>query len=190
MSPLRTLPLALMAFALVGARQPDAIHYVLDRSHSAVSAQVPFLGFASKTARFPDMSGAFAVSPADPSAVSMQVEIDARTLTTGDAQTRTLRGRSFFDVTNHPTLHFTATRMAMRGDRAASVDGMLTARGVTRPVRLDVTFSAPPMETGGTQPIELVARTTVDRTRFGMTAWPLVVGRMVEVTIRARMLPD
>ncbi|MDF8335030.1 YceI family protein [Novosphingobium cyanobacteriorum] len=185
-----TFATAPLLFLLTAAVEPQHIRYALDKSHSNVSARVAFLGLSTKTARFPDMNGTFAVSPADPSAVTMQVDIDARTLTTGDSQTKTLRGKSFFDVGRYPTLRFVASRMDMHGDRAATVDGQLTAKGITRPIRLDVTFSAPPMETGGTQPIELVANTTVDRNRFGMTAWPLVVGRMVKVTIRARMVPQ
>jgi polyisoprenoid-binding protein YceI len=66
----------------------------------------------------------------------------------------------------------------------------VTARGVTRPARLTVTFDVPPASVTGREPIALTATTTIDRRQFGMTAYPLIVGRKVTIRIRARMVPD
>lgn len=189
----RRLGLAFTALCMAlvaGTARADGIRYVVDRPASAVEAKVAFLGFAHKTARFPDMSGTFTLSPADLEAIDMIVDIDARTLTTGDSQTKILRGKDFFDVKRFPTVRFVGKRMRLTGDRTAVVDGQITARGVTRPLRLDVRFSAPPMASGGTQPIALTASTRIDRSAFGMTAYPFVVGRMVDVAIHARMVPQ
>jgi polyisoprenoid-binding protein YceI len=191
-----TLPARLiLAFAaLLALLQPAwamaaDLRYVIDSSASQVDAKVPFFGIASKTAKFPDMAGTFNLSFADLGALDMVVEIDARTLTTGDAQAKTLKGKSFFDVARHPTLRFVGRRLKMTGERTATVEGDITARGVTRPIQLAVTFSVPPFSTGGTQPISIVGTGVIDRRQFGMTAFPLIIGAMVNVTIRARMVP-
>jgi polyisoprenoid-binding protein YceI len=165
------------------------LRYVIDRSASHVDAKVAFLGIASKTAKFPDMSGTFNLSFANLEALDMVVDIDARTLTTGDSQTKTLKGRQFFDVARHPTVRFVGRHLKMTGDRTATVEGDITARGVTRPIKLAVTFSVPPFSTGGTQPISIVGTGVIDRRQFGMTAFPWIIGAMVNVTIRARMVP-
>ena len=47
----------------------------------------------------------------------------------------------------------------------------------------------PPGEATGRAPIALTATTTIDRRDFGMTAYPLIVGRKVKIRIRARMVP-
>ena len=180
--------LPVIAVLSCGAQDP-AFRYALDTQGSDVKARVAFFGLASKTARFPDISGSFAVTPTDIGSARMDVDIDARSLTTGDGQTAILRGRQFFDVKRYPTLHFSGQHMEMTGDRTATIDGAMTAHGVTRPIRLAITFATPPMETGGTQPIALVGTTSVDRYAYGMRAFPLIVGRMVNVTIRARMVP-
>lgn len=166
------------------------LRYVIDRSASEVVAKVPFFGIASKTAKFPDMSGTFNLSFADLEALDMVVDIDARTLTTGDAQAKTLKGKSFFDVARHPTVRFVGRKLKLTGERTATVEGDITARGVTRPIKLDITFSVPPFSTGGTQPISIVGTGVIDRRQFGMTAFPLIIGAMVNVTIRARMVPN
>lgn len=165
------------------------LRYVVDKSASAVDAKVALFGIASKTARFPDMSGTFNLSFANMEALDMVVDIDARTMTTGDSQTKTLRGKQFFDVANHPTVRFVGKHLRMTGDRSAFVEGQITARGVTRPIKLNVTFSVPPMSTGGSQPISIVGTGVIDRRQFGMTAFPWIIGALVHITIRARMVP-
>ena len=189
--PLRFLILFAMLFAVLqpAAHAAGDLRYVIDKTASRVDAKVPFLGIASKTARFPDMSGTFNLSFANMEALDMVVDIDARTLTTGDAQTKTLRGKQFFDVARHPTIRFVGKRLNMTGDRTATVEGNITARGITRPIKLDVTFSVPPVSTGGSLPISIVGKGVIDRRQFGMTAFPWIIGAMVNVTISARMVP-
>lgn len=193
---MRRLALAALSVLLLaaGASLPTAavaqetLRYVVDRAASHVDARVAFFGIASKSAHFPDMTGTFDVSPLDLESMKMAVDIDARTLTTGDSETKRLRGRQFFDVANHPVLHFVGSRMTMTGERTALVEGRMTARGVTQPIKLNVTFSIPPVETGGYQPITITGTTTIDRYAFGMRAFPWIIGRMVSVRISARMV--
>lgn len=191
-SPFSRLFSALAALALLllpAAAMAGDLRYVVDKSASKVDAKVAFLGIATKTAHFPDMTGTFNLSFADLEALDMVVDIDARTLTTGDSQAKTLKGKSFFDVANHPTVRFVGRHLKMTGEKTAEVEGDITARGVTRPIKLAITFSVPPFSTGGTQPISIVGTGVIDRRQFGMTAYPWIIGSMVHVTIRARMVP-
>ena len=163
--------LALPFSSLLGSplrAQSGLRHYVVDAKASRVDARVAFLGVSSKTALFPDMTGA---------------------LTTGDSQTRLLRGKQFFDVARYPTVTFTGNRMQLTGDRTATVSGIMTARGVSRPKTMAIVFSAPPAETSGTDPLQVTGTTTIDRREFGMKAFPLIVGNMVRVKISARVVP-
>lgn len=184
---------AITALAMAGhpaaQNQPRQVRYVVDDSRSAVEARVPFLGLAHRTARFPDMSGTISFAIDDYEAVDMNFVVDARTLTTGDSQTARLRGRHFFDVARHPTVSFTGHHIRFTSTRTAQVTGEMTARGVTRPASVAVTFSSPPMDSGGTMPLTVEATTRIDRRQFGMTAFPLIIGNDVDVTIHARVVP-
>lgn len=184
-----TLLVLPLLFTLPASAQGDQRRYMIDDPNSQVEAQVRFLGLAHKTARFPDMKGTLRFSIGNYEAIDMVADIDARTLTTGDSETKRLRGRQFFDVEHHPTVRFVGERMQLTGDRTATVTGRITARGVTRPVTLTVAFSMPPFETTGNEALGIVGTTTIDRRQFGMTAFPLVVGNQVKVTIRARLVP-
>ena len=175
---------------LVGAATPT-YRYRIDAEHSTVSARVAFLGLASKTARFPKVRGGIALQPDQLDAIDLDVELDATALTAGDPVTLgRLKGKNFFDVERYPTITFSGRRMTMTGPVTAIVEGTIRARGVTRPSVLQVAFAAPPARATGREPIRLSARTTINRTDFGMTAYALLVGKKVTVSINAQMVPD
>ncbi|MBC2666976.1 YceI family protein [Novosphingobium flavum] len=157
---------------------------------SEVSARVAFFGIASKTARFPKVSGSVTLTPGRPEAIDLDITIDAAALTAGDPTTlRRLKGPAFFDIARHPTVTFRGETMTTTGPRNAAVRGQLTARGVTRPTVLNVTFAADPAQLTGGEPIALSGRAVIDRRVFGMTAYSGIVGRKVTITLDAWMQP-
>lgn len=175
--------------ALAGAA-PHTTAYVVDSKASSVSAKVGFLGLGSKTAGFPQMSGKVLLEPDRPDRIDLDVTLDARALTAPDKVTLgRLRGEKFFWVERYPTIRFVGERMALSGDRKGTISGTLTARGVTQPVTLAVVFDNPPLSTAPGEALTLTGTTTIDRRKFGMTAYSLVVGRQVTITLKARMVP-
>lgn len=182
---------AVLALLFATAASAPALRYQLDGTHSQVAAKVGVMGLASKTARFPKMTGGISLTPERLETIALDVSLDARALiATDDATTKQLRGPKFFDVERHPTVRFAGQRMTMTGATSARVDGTITARGVTRPARLSVTFAQPPAQATGREPIALTASGTIDRLEFGMTSYSLFVGKKVTITIKARMVPD
>lgn len=182
-------PLAAAWLLLAGAA-PHTAAYVVDSTASSVSAKVGFLGLGSKTAGFPQMSGKVLLEPARPDRIDLDVTLDARALTAPDKVTLArLRGEKFFWVQRYPTIRFVGERMALAGDRMGTISGTLTARGVTQPVTLAVAFDKPPLSTARGEALTLTGTTTIDRRKFGMTAYSLVVGKQVTITLKARMVP-
>lgn len=180
---------ALPLLLAISAASP-LYHYRLDGDHSDVDARVGFFGVASKTAHFSKMSGAISLQPDRLDAIDLDVELDARALTAADSATLgRLKGPNFFDVDHTPTVSFAGHRMMMTGPVTATVDGEITARGVRRPVVLQVAFSQPPAKATGREPIQFSARAMIDRRDFGMTAYSFIVSKKVAITISARMVP-
>jgi polyisoprenoid-binding protein YceI len=181
--------LAVAALALIGAASPT-YHYQLDGAHSTVTARVPYLGLGSKTAVFPAMKGSIRLTPDRLDDIDLYVELDARALTAGNkGDTASLRGRDFFDVTHFPTVTFSGHKMVMTSAVTARLDGAITARAITRPASLAITFRDPPARATGHDPVVLRATTTIDRRQFGMTAYGWAIGKNVKITIDARMVP-
>ena len=148
------------------------------------------MGFGSKVARFPQMRGSIQLNPARLDTIGLEVELDANAMSAGSqSDTAYLRGKDFFDVGQYPVVRFAGRRMLMTGPTTAQIEGLITTRGVTRPTTLAVTFRDPPARANGRDPIELSARTSINRKDFGMTAYSVVVGKTVTISIDARLMP-
>lgn len=185
----RLIVLPLAALSMLGNSAGVAQRYTLDTSGSNVSAQVPFFGLASKTARFPKMQGMVTIVPGAPEQAVIDVTFDATAIEAPDSLTlERLRGDKFFWVEKYPTIRFAGRSLKLTSPTRGTVSGELTARGVTRPATLDVTFAADPVAQAG-KPVSFTGTTTIDRRQFGMKAYQLVVGNKVAITLKARMLP-
>jgi polyisoprenoid-binding protein YceI len=79
-----------------------------------------------------------------------------------------LQSPDFFDAERFPELRFTAREIRLDGDGNVSVEGELTIKGVTKPVAVTGTVTAPLQDAYGNDRIGLNLATTVDRTDFGV----------------------
>lgn len=176
---------------LVGASAPAGQIYSVDAAASSLSAKVPFLGLGRKSAGFPDVAGTIRLDRERPEDFELDVTIDATALTAGDNLTLTrLKGDKFFWVEKHPTVRFVGRKIKLTSPTQGSVEGDLTARGVTQPVTLAVTFDMPPSQASASDIITLTGTTRINRYDFGMKSYRLIVGKYVDIELRARMVPQ
>lgn len=164
--------------------------YTLDASASNVSAKVPFFGLSSKTAKFPKMSGRVTIVPGQPERAVIDVTFDATALEAPDSVTlNRLRGKKFFWVEKYPSVRFVGKSLTMKSATKGTVSGQLTARGVTQPQVLEVTFDTDPLTAANGKPVSFTGTTKIDRRKYGMKSYQLIVGNKVDIKLRARMLP-
>ena len=152
---------------------------------------------------FKNVHGQLNFDPANAQNSSVEVEIDARGLWTGEPDRDAhLRSADFLDVEHFPTITFRSREVSLLGDHDYSVLGDLTIRGVTRPCKFRVTYrgqwQTPWWESGVDKGPKtragFMATTTINRHDFGVS-WnaPLdrggiVVGDLVEITIDAEAI--
>lgn len=79
-----------------------------------------------------------------------------------------LQSPDFFDAGRYPELTFSGSELAFEGDDVV-IQGELTLRGVTLPVELRGTISAPGVDAYGKDRIGVSLSTEVDRTAFGVS---------------------
>lgn len=187
--PTRLVLLPLLAlFALGNSAAP--LTYTLDASASSVSAKVPFFGLSSKTAKFPKMSGKVTIVPGQPERAVIDVTFDATALQAPDSVTlERLRGEKFFWVEKYPSVRFVGKSLTMKSATKGTVSGQLTARGVTQPQVLEVTFDTDPLNAPRGKAVSFTGTTKIDRRKYGMKSYQLIVGNKVDIKLRARMLP-
>lgn len=71
---------------------------------------------------------------------SLNVTIDTTSVDTGlPLFNKHIQGKDFFDTAKFPTASFISNKINFDGDKVASVDGILTLKGISKPVTLKVT---------------------------------------------------
>lgn len=158
--------------------------YELDGTHSQVIASVDHMGFSSTLVYFKTVSGSLNYDPAKPEASTVDVSINPASLDTGHAERDDrLRGPMFFDVAQFPAATYKGTSLRKIDANHATVNGVLTLHGVSKPVALDVTFNGVGKGMMGDARIGLSARATFKRSDFGMSGFSPVVGDTVNLVI-------
>jgi len=135
-----------------GSELPQPGRWSIDPVHSSITAIARHFGIASIRGRINRFSGSITVAePIERSAV--QARMEAESVDTGNKDRDDhLRSADFLDSANHPDIDYEGTGVTpLSGDRWA-VDGQLTLRGITRPVRLDLSYlGTGPDPFGGTR---------------------------------------
>lgn len=112
--------------------------YTIDSSHTFPHFQVNHLGFSTMHGRFDKTEGKLTIDMAKKTG-SVQVKIDAASVNTGFAKRdEHLRSPDFFNAAEFPAITYDSTKVTIRDDKSATVEGNLTMVGVTKPVTLQV----------------------------------------------------
>lgn len=171
--------------------------YKIDPAHTNLSFRVSHLGYSHYTAGFDKVDGTLQFDPAKPSAMSLDVTIDPRSLdlnTPPAGFLEELLGKTFFDAAAFPSMTFKSTKVEVTGPKTADVTGDLTLHGVTKAVTLATTFNGGYAANAfdGAR-IGFSAKGSLKRSDFGMgSGLPAPgtnfgVGDTVEITIETEL---
>ena len=142
----------------------------IDSSHSSVHFSVRHLVIAKVRGSFTRWSGTVQVPEGDFSKATVAVTIDASSIDTGVADRDAhLKSADFFDVAQHPELHFVGKRVEPRSGGNIDVVGDLTIKGITREVILRVEQHGQAKDPWGNLRTAFSAKTSIDRKDFGLT---------------------
>ncbi len=127
-------------------------------------------------ASFEDFKGSFAMFNSDRHAGSAIVDINADSLDSETGFVSTiLKGESFFDVDNFPSMRFVGSGFEWFNESNAVLKGYLTIQNVTRPVAFYVELVDARVEDKYSERITVKATTTIKRSEFGIyTLLPVV----------------
>ena len=184
---LALLPCLLLVLACGSARaEPRA--YALDPVHTRIVFAIDHAGFSKALGAVSGSTGTLRFDAGDWHGAHVEVEIPLARLDLGDdAWNRAALARSLLDVEAHPVARFVSTRVEPVDANRAVVHGMLTLRGVSREIALEVALNAakryplPPFR----RTVGFSATAAISRADFGITAWKSVIGDRVELRIEA-----
>ena len=184
MKSLTRITLATALFALLGIANAAPQTYVVDGSHTFPRFSYSHFGLSTQLSSFKNTRGQV-VFDAQAKTGSVDITIDMKSVNTGfDDFNSHIQGEDFLDTAKHPTATFKSTRVVFEGDKSKSIDGVLTIKGVSKPVTLNVTsFLAMPHPMLKKPALGANAFTTIKRSEFNAGKFAPYVGDEVRIDI-------
>ncbi len=184
--------LALLVASTTGARAAPQL-YRFDRVHTQILFGVGHDGFSNALGMLHVAAGWLRFDADDWSASSCELDIDLASVDMGDAAwSRTVRGSGLLDADGHRYAHFVSTSARKTGKDEGVLEGRLTLRGITRPVRIAFRLNrhAPTIFALGKTVAGFTGSVQLDRTDFGITRNPGSIGRTVTVRLEIEAQRD
>jgi polyisoprenoid-binding protein YceI len=161
--------------------------WVIDPVHSSIIFSVRHLMVATVRGWFGAVNGTIQVGPDNRASVNAEVSIDS--IDTGSAQRDGhLKSADFFDAAQYPVATFTSGDVRVSGDDYV-LDGLLTIKGVTKPVTLSLQFYGMHPGAGDGHVAGIEAAVVLNRKDFGIDidlplgSGGVVVGDKVTVSL-------
>ena len=145
-----------------------------DMPHSRVGFIVKHFGLTFVHGHFRDYEVKLDLDEVDPTRSSIEVVIDATSMTT-DVQRRddATKGENYLETDQFPTISFKSKRIEPRGENRYGIVGDLSLHGVTRELTLDTTYAGEAVDARGTKLRGIAGRTTIRKSDFGIRGNPL-----------------
>lgn len=178
------LPLLACLLLVAGPVLAHPLDYRIDTVHSQVLFSASHDGYSNPVGRLAITRGWLRFDPDDWSASSVVADMDPASADLGDkGWNAAATGRNFLDAAQFPVAHFESVSVTKTGKDTGVIDGRLTLHGVTLPVQVTFTVNRVGATLFGFETIAgFSGHARLDRTRFGMTAFPKAIG--TEVTLR------
>jgi polyisoprenoid-binding protein YceI len=178
-----TLAAALVA-SLAGSAFAAPLTYTVDGNHTFPRFSYSHLGYSTQLSSFSNTTGQV-VFDAEAKTGSVDIVINTKSVNTGSVDFNGhIQGEDFLDTAKFPTATFKSTKVVFDGDKPASIEGLLTLKGVTKPVTLTVTLFQAMMHPMMHKPaIGANAFTIVKRSEFNAGKYAPYVGDEVRIDI-------
>lgn len=175
---------AALAASLLGSAAAAPLTYEVDSTHTFPRFSYSHFGLSTQLSSFSKTSGKVVFDAAAKTG-SVDIAIDLKSVNTGFADfNEHIQGEDFLHTAKFPTATFKSTKVVFEGDKPKAIDGLLTLKGVTRPVTLQLTsFLAMPHPMLKKPALGANAFTTIKRSEFNAGKFAPYVGDEVRIDI-------
>jgi polyisoprenoid-binding protein YceI len=184
-----TIALAVLASTLsvtVPARAAGPETWTVDPVHSTAQFTARHFGIVPVIGTIPIVKASVQLSASSQIPVAVSAELDASKLDThNDMRDSDLRSDHYFNVAATPTITFVSTKVDGSDPNHFTIAGNLTMHGQTHPILLNAQVVGAGKSPRGRSIIAYAATATIDRTQWGMTYGPLIVGSNIDLSINA-----
>lgn len=163
--------------------------YGLDKTHGYVTFSYSHLGFSNPEVGFNEFDVDLQLDAQNLQNSTFTVQIEAASIDSRVAEfDKHLKGTDYFDVTAHPLITFASTGMAMTSATTADITGVLTIKGIAKPITL-----AAVLNKAGIHPLQRVpavgvsASAQIKRSEWGLSKYVPMVGDDVTLRIEVEL---
>jgi polyisoprenoid-binding protein YceI len=179
--------------SIAAAVQPLAGTYTADPVHSSFAFAVRYMGVSTFRGTLGDVEATLDAGP-DGAALEGAAAVESISIRSPQQFREHVLSEELFDVASHPRVTFRSTRVELADDGRAVVEGELTIKGTTLPVRAEGGWT-PEAELFGHRKAGLTLTATIDRTAYGLN-WNAdlptggkALADEVELTVELTLLP-
>lgn len=178
---------------VVGALIPGiaaADNYLIDSDHTYPSLEMPHMGLSIWRGKFNKTTGKVTLDRAAKTG-SADIQIDVASVDFGhDKMNEHAVAEDWLNVKKYPTMSYKGT-LKFDGDTPTSIDGLLTLRGITRPVKLRIhSFNCIEHPFYKKQACGADAEGLLDRADFGMTQYTDNGAGKIRLRIQVEVLKE
>jgi len=176
-----SLLVALGAQPVLGAQQET---WTVDPVHSTAQFTARHFGIVPVIGTIPIEKASVALNAGSQIPVGVSAVLDVSKVDThNDMRDGDIRSAHYFNVASTPDIRFVSTKIEGTDPKHFTITGDLTMHGETHPVALDAQVIASGKSPRGRSIIAYGATVTIDRTQWGMTYGPLIVGNSVDISL-------
>lgn len=169
--------------------------YDLDLGHASVIWKVSHFGFSSYPGRFTDFNVDLSLDAAEftKSAVSVDIKVDSIQTAYPYPEKEDfdqVLANDWFKSEEFPSITFNSTKVSDLEGSAFSIEGELTLLGKTEPAVMSATLNKATKTHpfSGKPVIGFSAKTSIDRTKWGLSKYAPNIGAVVEIEIEGEFV--
>jgi len=165
--------------------------WTIDPAHSEIQFKVKHLMVTTVTGSFKKFEGGVETESDDFNDAKISFSADIASIDTGSSdRDNHLKTADFFELEKHPKLQFTSTSFKKKSDEDYELNGDLTIRGITKPVKLKVVYAGQAKDPWGNTKAGFELEGKINRKDWGLT-WnaPLEAGGVL-VSDEVRLLAE
>ena len=177
-----TFFIAFLAFA--SAPVVAAETWTVDPVHSTAQFTAKHFGIVPVIGTIPIVKASVQMNAGSQIPLSVSAELDASQVDTHDGnRDHDLKSDHFFNVAATPKISFVSTKVEGTDPNGFTIAGNLTMHGETHAIVLQAHVAGAGTSPRGKRLVAYAATATIDRTQWGMTYGPLIVGNNVDLSI-------
>ena len=144
--------------------------WVLDPTHSELQFKIKHLMISTVTGQFGVFKATVETTGDNFDTARIDFEADIDSISTNNEQRDAhLKAADFFDAANHPRITFKGENLVAKDNDEYELNGLLTIKGITKPVTLDVELGGIVQDPWGNTRAGFSIKGKINRKDFGVS---------------------